>query len=47
MKKPNSISSDAVFESLHRIETGDCLTQVLEYINSGFDKVWNVSLAIL
>lgn len=47
MKKPNSISSDAVFESLHRIETGDCLTQVLECINSGFDKVWNVSLAIL
>lgn len=46
MKRPNSISSDAVRESLNRVETDDCLTQVLECVTAAL-IVWNASLVIL
>ena len=37
MKKTNSISSDAVV-SLHRVETDDCLNEVLQCITVAFIK---------
>lgn len=38
MERPNSISSGTVIESLHRVDTDGCLTQVLECVTVALIK---------